>query len=61
MNKVLGPEHPAVSRFCRKLRLERGLDQMIGMCQGVLADGYISTEEAATLHAWLRGNWEIRE
>jgi NAD-dependent DNA ligase len=57
----LRPEDPRISHFLRDHRTERGLDQLLGYCQGVLADGHVSMEEATTLHTWIRNNWDLRD
>jgi len=45
----------------RKHRVKRDLDQLLGLCQGVLADGAVSLSEAVTMQEWLQQNWDLRE
>lgn len=37
----------------------RGLDVMLGLCRGVLADGTVSEAESQVLRAWIRANPEV--
>lgn len=54
------PEY-LISIYQRKNRTTRGLDQLIGLCQGVLADGLLDAGEASILHSWLSANWDVRD
>ena len=40
-------------------RVQRGLSEMIGLVRGVIADGFVSSEEAEELTRWARENPEI--
>jgi len=42
-------------------RTEREIDELIGLCKGILADGVVNEEEAEFLHSWLRLNRETRD
>lgn len=57
----IDPADPRLRYLNREHRVERGIDQLIGYCQGVLADGFVSLEEAQTLHAWISNNWDLRD
>lgn len=53
------PSVAALQRLNGKHRAARGIDQLIGLCQGVLADGYVAPEEAQMLYAWMKANRDI--
>lgn len=48
--------HFGGSRVCR-----RGLDELIGLCKGVMADGRLTQEEAQLLLSWLNTNWSVHD
>ncbi len=39
--------------------LERGIDELIGLCKGIIADGTVEPSEANFLKSWLDNNPEI--
>src|SRR5690606_8944761 len=41
-------------------RLDRGMDELIGLSRGILADGLIVREEAVYMLDWLRRNEPVR-
>ena len=41
-------------------RRDRGTDELIGLCRGVLADGVVVIEEAKFMHDWLVRNEPVR-
>ena len=43
-------------RFYQARVADRGIDEFIGLCRGILADGMVSIEEARFLFAWLEDN-----
>lgn len=45
--------------FNASRRAGRGLDAMLGICQGVLADGVVTAEEAGFLHSWMSANPDV--
>ena len=45
--------HPAFTHGRRK---DRAVDELIGLCRGLLADGALHSGEAQFLMAWLQGN-----
>ncbi len=44
--------------FNRARREERSIDELLGLCKGILADGRLVQAEAEFLADWLRTNWE---
>lgn len=49
-----------INRFYNAARLnDRKIDELIGLCKGVLADGEVSQFEVEFLQNWLRNNLEI--
>lgn len=47
--------------FLRKSREARSIDELIGLCRGILADGQIVQAEAEFIQSWLRSNREIAD
>lgn len=47
------------SHFNSKRRLDRCIDQLIGICSGIAADGEINPTELAYLSTWLAENEEV--
>lgn len=39
--------------------LERGVDELIGLCKGIIADGRVEPDEAQFLKSWLENNSEV--
>jgi hypothetical protein len=46
-------------RFARGFIMTRSLDEMLGVCKGVLADGSVVELEAIALEEWCRANPEV--
>ena len=46
-------------RLQQRRSVERGLAEMVGIVQGVIADGKVSTEEASRLARWTRENPDV--
>ena len=42
--------------FSTKPMADRQIDQLIGLAQGILADGIVNQAEAEMLQGWLRAN-----
>ena len=42
--------------FNTKPMADRQIDQLIGLAQGIVADGIVNQAEAETLQNWLRAN-----
>ena len=40
--------------------VDRSIDELIGVCKGVVADGLVNQEEAAYLCSWLQANEHVR-
>lgn len=54
------PEEPGRDgTFARGFLKTRSLDEMLGLCKGVLADGVIVEREAIALEEWCRANPEL--
>ena len=51
---------PANAAFNRRDRTVREVDELIGLCKGIVADGVINSEEALFLQDWLEHNRESR-
>jgi NAD-dependent DNA ligase len=49
---------PTNRAFNRKLRTEREIDELLGLCKGLSADGVLNQAEAEFLAQWLRFNRE---
>lgn len=47
------------SNFNAKRRLDRAVDQLLGICAGIVADGEINDKELAYLSTWLSENVEV--
>ena len=45
----------------KQFRIDRSIDELIGLCKGVLADGKINQDEAIFLQKWIEANSEIIE
>lgn len=45
--------------YNRKRRKDRGIDELIGLCKGMAADGVVNQLEAESLLKWLGANREI--
>lgn len=59
-NSPLGPDgQPINRRFNAVRRVERGIDELIGLCKGVLCDGVVVNTEATYLLQWLDANKEV--
>lgn len=52
---------PTNRAFNRRLRTGREVDELLGLCKGVLADGVINQPEAQFLAQWLRLNREASD
>lgn len=58
--RVLDPQGQPVVRFYnRKQRIDRDLDELVGLAKGMAADGVVSQAEADFLASWLRRNNEV--
>ena len=55
------PTHAAgrARRLRERERVEHGLSEMIGLVRGVLADGFVSSDEAEHLAKWAREHPEV--
>jgi hypothetical protein len=47
------------SNFNKALRCERGIDEMLGICKGILADGTVVEAEAQYLFSWIKENPDV--
>lgn len=43
-------------RYNRKLRIDREVDELVGICKGLLADGTVNQSEVEFLAGWLQNN-----
>ncbi|MEQ8330753.1 MAG: BRCT domain-containing protein [Longimicrobiales bacterium] len=59
MTEAPRPPRTRAHRLRDRLSIEQGLAEMMGIVQGVIADGRVSEEEAQRLASWARANPEI--
>jgi len=52
---------PLFQRFGKSRLDDRKLDQLLGICEGVIADGTVNQAEAQFLQSWLVKNADIAE
>lgn len=52
---------PQPRQWNRKRLVERSLDELLGLCKGLVADRILNEEETAVLIAWLRANRQVTE
>lgn len=52
---------PVNARFNARLRKDREVDELVGLCKGVIADGMINQQEAEFLLQWLELNREAQD
>lgn len=52
---------PINTRFNARLREDREVDELVGLCKGVVADGMINQQEAEFLLNWLELNRESQD
>src|SRR6266540_1884482 len=52
---------PLNKRINTRLRSEREVDELLGLCKGILADGVVNQAEAEFLAQWLRLNRETAD
>lgn len=57
----MDPADPLFRAINARHRVVRDLDQLIGLCTGVMADGHVSEMEARMLQSWIASNYELRE
>lgn len=50
---------PLARGFNAKLRSGRGIDELIGLCKGLIGDGVVNQTEIEFLLSWLSSNQEI--
>lgn len=50
------PENDEVTNYNQKRLVERGIDELIGICRGILFDGIACYSEAVNLLTWLENN-----
>lgn len=48
------------ARMTYQRRLDRTVDELIGLCRGLIADGEVNRDEVMFLERWLRANREFR-
>lgn len=63
MGKTDLNEHgqPLNKRFNARRVAERAIDEMLGICKGILADGVVVPMEVEYLQAWMRSNEETAD
>ena len=58
MSERNGDGQPVNSSFNRRDRTVREIDELIGLCKGIVADGTVNVDEARFLQGWLESNRE---
>ena len=48
-------------RFSGERLGDRKVDQLLGLCEGVIADGHVNQQEAEFIQKWLRLNSEVQD
>lgn len=48
-----------IPNFNKAMRSERGIDEMLGICKGILSDGVVVESEAAFLSEWVKANPDV--
>ncbi len=48
------------ARMTHKRRLDRTVDELVGLCRGLIADGEVNLQEVLFLEQWLRAHREFR-
>ncbi len=61
MSARLDPHGQPVARFNRSRLTDRAIDELVGLCKGVLADGVVDENEAKFLANWMQANREARD
>ena len=61
MSERDGDGQPVNSSFNRRERTVRDIDELIGLCKGIVADGTVNLDEAHFLQGWLESNRESRD
>lgn len=51
---------PVNPSFNQRDRIVREVDELIGLCKGIVADGLVNIDEARFLQGWLESNQESR-
>ncbi|WP_457571532.1 hypothetical protein [Desulfovulcanus sp.] len=59
MNSFLQDNESRLVRVNKKRIKDRDIDELIGMCRGILADGVVNQSEAEFLQKWLHDNRHI--
>jgi len=53
MTKSKDPERDVPRAVCAQRIADRGVDEMIGICRGMIADGRVEQSEAEYILRWL--------
>lgn len=61
MSYLLDENGQPVTLFNCKRRIERSLDELIGLCKGLIADGKVTKSEALFLQQWLQTNQHVMD
>jgi hypothetical protein len=56
----MNDDHQPYYKFTRRARLEKAINSLIGMVEGVAIDGVINESEIAFIRSWLHENRELR-
>ncbi|MCB1808999.1 MAG: hypothetical protein KDJ99_28755 [Candidatus Competibacteraceae bacterium] len=61
-NKILDQHgQPQIRQFNQSRLSDRNIDELIGLCKGILADGLVVQQEAEFLQRWLNANRDIAD
>jgi hypothetical protein len=56
----MNPDHKPYHKFTRRARLEKAINSLIGLVEGVAIDGVINESEIAFIRSWLHENRGVR-
>jgi len=55
------PDHQGYHRFTSRARLEKSVNSLLGLIEGIALDGQVNASEVAFLSEWLGEHQELRE
>lgn len=55
------PDHQGYHRFTSRARLEKSVNSLLGLIEGIALDGQVNASEVAFLSEWLGEHLELRE
>jgi hypothetical protein len=58
---IMHPDQKEYARFTNKARLDKSLNSLIGLIEGITIDGVVNTSEYSLLRLWLSEHEELRD